>query len=77
MINRDLNIEFSKLDKYTEVRLQENKQSTLVLLNGNLVTNNQSSTSGASARVYANGCWGFSSDQNTDEKMILSISLLF
>ncbi len=73
MINRDLNIEFSKLDKYTEVRLQENKQSTLVLLNGNLVTNNQSSTSGACARVYANGCWGFSSDQNTDEKSINEI----
>ena len=46
---------------YTEIRLQENSNSRLVLLNGDLVTNSHSSQSGASARCWNRGQWGFAS----------------
>lgn len=49
------------LKDYTELRLQENRSTRIVLLNGSLTTNETSATGGVSARVYKNGSWGFSS----------------
>ena len=44
---------------YTELRLQENRNLRLMLLNGDLVTNSRSSKLGASARCWNRGRWGF------------------
>ena len=46
---------------YTEARLQDNRSRRLVLLNGDLITNSQSSQSGASVRCWDGGQWGFAS----------------
>jgi len=44
-----------------ELRAQENRSQVYALLNGQLVKNQNDSTSGLSARTYNNGIWGFSS----------------
>ncbi len=46
---------------HTELRAQENRQRRVVLVQGNLVMNNRSETSGISARVSKNGVYGFAS----------------
>ena len=47
---------------YTELRVQENRNIRFGLLNGNLVSNDQSIESGVSSRVFKDGDWGFSSN---------------
>ncbi len=63
MILSDINLsEYSShFPGYTELRLQENRNTRHVLLNGDLVTNRQSSKLGASARCWNQGQWGFAS----------------
>lgn len=46
---------------HTELRAQENRNRRVVMVNGNLMANNRSETSGISARVCKNGVYGFSS----------------
>lgn len=46
---------------HTELRAQENRNRRVILVNGNLVQNSRSETSGISARVCKNGVYGFSS----------------
>ncbi len=46
---------------YTELRVQENRNTQITLLNGDVTNNTKSSSSGISARVYHQGLWGFSS----------------
>lgn len=48
-------------DHYLECRFQENRDLRIGFLNGQLVTNLQSSKSGVSARSFSSGYWGFSS----------------
>lgn len=63
---------------YTELRIQENRSFRVGLLNGSLITNNQSVESGVSSRVFKDGDWGFSSNaeinNNTIDKVIKSSS---
>tara|TARA_B100001287_G_scaffold173674_1_gene146334 strand:- start:1328 stop:2707 length:1380 start_codon:yes stop_codon:yes gene_type:complete len=47
---------------YTELRVQENRNIRFGLLNGNLISNDQSIESGVSSRVFKDGDWGFSSN---------------
>lgn len=47
---------------YTELRMQENREVRIVLAKGNNTVNSRMATSGLSARVYANGSWGFASN---------------
>ncbi len=56
------------LNGYVELRLQENRNSGIMLLNGDLVANNKQTKSGISARSFYQGCWGFASypDASTD-----------
>lgn len=51
----------SDFSHYTELRLQENRFLNILLLNGNIATNDHSSIQGLSARVYRDGSWGFAS----------------
>ena len=55
---------------YTELRVQENRNFRVGLLNGNLITNDQSVESGVSSRVFKDGDWGFSSDAEINQKSI-------
>ncbi len=48
-------------DFYTELRAQRNLNSTVVFLNGDLVNNQESVSSGLSCRTFVNGEWGFAS----------------
>ena len=45
---------------YTELRVQENRSTGIAILNGDVVGNSRSATSGVSARVFKDGNWGFS-----------------
>ena len=47
---------------YTELRVQENRSFRIGLLNGDLVTNDESIESGVSSRVFKDGSWGFASN---------------
>ncbi|MCR5808572.1 MAG: TldD/PmbA family protein [Clostridiales bacterium] len=54
----------------TELRAQINRARQATLLNGDLVSNVRTETSGVSARVYENGIFGFSSTaEYTDESV--------
>ena len=61
MIIKSLGQHLPLLTQYTELRSQENRVLNIAYLKGNLVQNVKNSTSGISARVYRNGCWGFAS----------------
>jgi len=58
---------------YTELRVQENSSIRFGLLNGSLVSNEESSNSGVSSRVYKNGNWGFSSNAIINDKSIRNV----
>ena len=48
--------------EYTELRIQENRENLIVMVNGDLMRNEKVSSSGVSARAHKNGVWGFASD---------------
>ena len=52
---------------YTELRVQENRNIRIGLLNGNLISNDQSIESGVSSRVFKDGDWGFSSNASYND----------
>jgi TldD protein len=58
---------------YTELRVQENRVSSLSLLNGDMVNNSSSANKGISARVFDRGGWGFASQANIDDKTIKTV----
>lgn len=70
MIIGNLESLFSKLKPYTELRLQENRNTILALMDGNLVRNEKTTTSGVSARSFNNGYWGFASDPEVNDNTI-------
>ena len=49
------------LSDYSELRFQENSSKQISFVKGNLAENDQSTTSGVSARVRKAGSWGFAS----------------
>ena len=55
---------------YTELRVQENRIFRVGLLNGNLISNDQSTESGVSSRVFKDGSWGFSSNAEINDNSI-------
>ncbi len=58
---------------YTEVRIQENRINRLVMVNGDLMSNDKHSQSGVSARSYFKGSWGFASNPNINEESIKDV----
>ncbi len=73
MIKRDLNVYRNYFNGYTELRVQENRTETISIVNGNIKENSKNTTSGISARVFKNGCWGFASNANVEETTIKNI----
>ena len=71
--NRDLNSYFELFEEYTELRIQENRNLRVVILNGDIVSNSKSASSGSSARVYKDGVWGFASNPEIDELNIKKV----
>ncbi len=65
---------YSNLFKhYTELRIQENRDINIALVNGDVVSNRQSTSSGVSARVFRNGLWGFSSSPEITDSVIADV----
>jgi len=74
MINKDITSYSSIFSKdYTELRVQENRQITIGLLNGDVIRNDSSSSSGVSSRTFKDGNWGFSSNPNISDKSVQSV----
>jgi TldD protein len=73
MIKQDLSTYVDHLDKYSELRVQENRSFTMVLMNGNLVSNDKSTTGGVSSRAFKDGRWGFASQAEINEETIQSV----
>ena len=73
MIKRDLKAYQGLLKPYTELRLHENRTTLYYFMNGNLVKNEKNTVSGVSARVYKNGCFGFSSSPVIEDEKIKEV----
>jgi TldD protein len=58
---------------YTELRVQENRDCSIVMVDGSVVKNSTSSESGVSARSYCRGSWGFASSPEINEGTIKNI----
>ncbi|MCD4651142.1 MAG: TldD/PmbA family protein [Candidatus Cloacimonetes bacterium] len=74
MIEKDLSKYSGLFRNYTELRMQENTQVAVSMVQGNLIGNSRSTTSGISARVFNEGTWGFSSSpdwKDTDVKKVI------
>jgi len=58
---------------YTELRAQENRNTRIVLLNGDVISNTKITTSGTSARVCSSGLWGFASNPAWNSDSVKSV----
>jgi TldD protein len=47
--------------EYAELKVQENRDATITLLNGTVTTNSTSSSAGVMCRTYSQGLWGLAS----------------
>ncbi|MEC8839244.1 MAG: TldD/PmbA family protein [Candidatus Neomarinimicrobiota bacterium] len=70
MINKDLNKYSSHFSVYTELRIQENRNNHISMVNGDVMGNSVSSSSGVSSRVYNDGNWGFSSSPDFSDSAV-------
>jgi len=70
MINKDLNKYSSHFSLYTELRMQENRNNHISMVNGDVMGNSVSSSSGVSSRVYNDGNWGFSSSPDLSDSAV-------
>jgi len=71
MLEKDLKKYAKYFKNYTELRLQENREIDINVLNGNLVANTAASNGGVSVRVYKNGSWGFASSSDMGDAAVL------
>ncbi|MCP5023177.1 MAG: TldD/PmbA family protein [bacterium] len=62
----DLRAHAHLFDDYTELRVQQNRNVGLTMINGDLVRNARSAQGGVSARVARAGGWGFCSTPEVD-----------
>jgi TldD protein len=63
----------NEFSEYTELRVQENRGTRIVLVNGDTTANERNTTSGVSARVYSKGSWGFASNPEIDNSTISTV----
>jgi TldD protein len=70
MINKNLNKYSSYFSAYTELRIQENRNNHISMVNGDVMGNSVSSSSGVSSRVYQDGNWGFSSSPDLSDSAV-------
>ncbi len=70
MINKDLNQYSEFFSAYTELRMQENRNNRISMVNGDVMGNSISSSSGVSSRVYKEGNWGFASNPDLSDSAV-------
>lgn len=73
MVIKDLSKYAGSLKGYTELRVQQNYNSTIVLLDGSVINNSQVTSSGINSRVRNNGSWGFASSSDVSEGSIKAV----
>lgn len=73
MILKELGGYSNLFTEYTELRVQENRSVGIAVVNGDVMGNNRSSSSGVSARTYSNGVWGFASDPEIKDENIRKV----
>jgi len=73
MILKDLGKYGDLFDEYTELRVQENRNVSISMVNGNVMGNSKSASGGVSARVYKEGVWGFASSPEISDENIRKV----
>lgn len=73
MIIKNLNHYGELLTEYSELRVQENRDLTIVYNKGNLVRNSKETNGGVSARFCRKGSWGFASTPMVNSQMIRTV----
>ena len=61
MIPRSIDRYASLFTERTELRMQENRSTSITVVDGTVMGNSQNAESGVSARVWRSGAWGFAS----------------
>ena len=78
MLPQNLRDYASQFSEYTELRVQENRNTRIALLNGDITGNTIVCSGGMSARVCRQGLWGFASspqwDQGSVKRVLASAS---
>jgi len=73
MIEKDISCYSKFFTEYTELRVQENRNLRIAMLNGSVVQNSKAAISGVSARVYKAGVWGFSSNPDITDEAVMKV----
>jgi TldD protein len=73
MIEKKISKYKKMFSEYTELRIQENRNCAISVVNGDIMGNNRSSESGVSARVYKKGVWGFSSNPTIADETVSAV----
>ena len=73
MVLRDLGRYADLFTDYTELRVQENRNTAVVVVNGDVIGNHRQTTSGVSARAYSGGLWGFASNPDASHDGIRAV----
>lgn len=73
MLGRDLEQYAGQFSEYTELRAQENRSVGITMVDGTIMANNQSSSSGISARVFRRGSWGFASNPDFTPQSVSAV----
>lgn len=72
---RDLSKFQDKFSEYTELRVQENLSTTILIENGDVRVNSKTNCAGVSGRCYIDGNWGFASSSIIDDDSIEGVIL--
>jgi len=75
MLKKDLRQYKRYFTEYTELRVQENRTTRIVLVNGDVKKNQSTVNSGISARVLKNEYWGFASSPLISDEEIKKVIL--
>ena len=59
--------------EYTELRVQENRSLRIRIVNGDVIVNSRTSSSGVSVRTFSKGLWGFASVPVIDDSNIRNV----
>lgn len=73
MIPKNLQSYAAHFNEYTELRVQENRQVGISMVNGNITRNQKNRTQGVSSRAFKNGVWGFASDPRIEDERIRQV----
>lgn len=73
MILKNLKKYSKYFTEYTELRVQENRNIRITMVNSDIMSNSRTAIGGVSARVYKEGVWGFASNPELEEETIKQV----